>query len=123
MSSYETSLFVDHLFPSKGMYSIKRTSTLSCLLSSTKSSISSSFRFFITTTLIFTLGMSNSRAVFKLLITALSPLRRVIKRNLPLIRVSRLKLSDVNPFLKRSGNLRWSARPLDVIQISSMPEI
>ena len=61
-SAYDTTLFVSHLFPSKGMYSMKRTFTGASRVRATKSRISSSFTPRISTTFTFTGSYPSSTA-------------------------------------------------------------
>mmetsp|Transcript_38246 Transcript_38246/g.90407 ORF Transcript_38246/g.90407 Transcript_38246/m.90407 type:complete len:280 (-) Transcript_38246:105-944(-) len=125
ISSYETSFVSFHWLPSKGMYSMKRTSTFLSTESCTKSATSSSFSPRVTTQLILTDRISPlSLAAIASSIESTTfwyPLRRVINVNFSGTSVSSEMLYASIPPDARAGSLRLRVMPLVVMPIVSTP--
>mmetsp|Transcript_13574 Transcript_13574/g.43343 ORF Transcript_13574/g.43343 Transcript_13574/m.43343 type:complete len:242 (+) Transcript_13574:2271-2996(+) len=108
--------------PSKGMYSMKRTSRWRCSVSRTKSRISSSLTPRLTTQFTLTRSRPGSSAARWIEAkTCSNPRRRVMSSNLAGTMVSKLMLSKLTPASTRGSSLRLSRIPLVVIARSRMP--
>mmetsp|Transcript_15484 Transcript_15484/g.39969 ORF Transcript_15484/g.39969 Transcript_15484/m.39969 type:complete len:300 (+) Transcript_15484:361-1260(+) len=111
----------DHLLPSKGMYSMKRTSIGFSRDSCANASSSSSFVPAIRTTLSLRGAIPSSRARSIASSTRASPSRRVSCTKRWRSSVSSERLSRSSPLLTSFGNLRGRAMPLLVIAIWRRP--
>mmetsp|Transcript_49216 Transcript_49216/g.100499 ORF Transcript_49216/g.100499 Transcript_49216/m.100499 type:complete len:211 (-) Transcript_49216:663-1295(-) len=127
ISSYAMNLESRHWFPSKGMYSMKRTSREECSVKATKSASSSSFCPRITTQLILRVlrGEEGSsfaaRAASRLAWAILKPLRRVMKRNFCGTSVSNDMFMPSSPAWMRAGSCLERVRPLVVMPMLCSP--
>jgi hypothetical protein len=108
ISAYGTILRAAQALPSKGMYSMKRTLTLSCRVSATKSSSSSSFTPRMTTQFTLTGAKPSASAVRMEASTRSWPARRVSSSNLAGTSESRLMFTAVSPAARSAAcRSRW----------------
>lgn len=121
-SSRKLTIFsADQRFPSKGMYSMKRTSRLTFFVSCTKSSASSSLTPFIGTMFNLTESKVSLTAASIDLSTAFRPFRRVMASNRSARNVSKLMLTESRPAARRAEHFRAKTIPFVVRPIFCRP--